>query len=97
MVKSCSLDFDGIGHVCFLCICLYLNNAQDCPYIPDAPLMELNEVYKLYLTLDETARINENLLRDMARRSETLTSQLNEADQALLINEQRTTKEEFYK
>ena len=59
--------------------------------------MELNEVYKLYLTLDETARINENLLRDMARRSETLTSQLNEADQALLINEQRTTKEEFYK
>ena len=51
----------------------------------------------MYLGLDETARDQENTMRDMTRTADSLVSQLNEADQAALINEQRTLREDFYK
>ncbi len=36
-------------------------------------------------------------MRDMSRTADSLASQLTEADQALLINEQRTLRDDFYK
>ena len=36
-------------------------------------------------------------MRDMSRTADSLVSQLKEADQASMINEQRTLREDFYR